>query len=157
VPRQKRVVVLDGPGLGQLDEHETADSQHGYGYLLAGQAWLQPRWPARHAAGQYGLHTDERGWRELMFADTNQAAEATRDSVAPANCSASAQRKAASKLLDDEQPAHSFFTVISEQASVVRNTCCTPSAGADAPTFDVLTTATALRQRALALVQAIRT
>ena len=46
--------------------------------------------------------------RELMFSDTDQAAKATRDSVAPAKRSASAQRKAASKLLDDGEPAHSL-------------------------------------------------
>jgi len=95
-------------------------------------------------------------WRELMFADTDQAAKATRDPVAPAKRSASAQHKAASKLLDDEQPAHSFATLMAEMATVVRNTCRTPSAGADAPTFELLTTATAHQQRALALIQAIQ-
>jgi transposase len=95
-------------------------------------------------------------WRELMFADTDQAAKATRDPVAPAKRSASASAKAASKLLDDEQPAHSFATLMAEMATVVRNTCRTPSAGADAPTFEVLTTATAHQQRALALIQAIQ-
>jgi transposase len=95
-------------------------------------------------------------WRELMFADTDQAAKATRDPVAPAERSASAQRKAESKLLDDEQPAHSFATLMAEMATLVRNTCRTPSAGADAPTFEVLTTATAHQQRALALIQAIQ-
>jgi hypothetical protein len=38
----------------------------------------------------------------------------------------------------------------------VRNTCRTPSAGADAPTFELLTTATAHQQRALALIRAIQ-
>jgi transposase len=95
-------------------------------------------------------------WRELMFADTDQAAKATRDPVAPARRSASASAKAASKLLDDEQPAHSLATLMAEMATVVRNTCRTPSAGADAPTFEVLTTATAHQQRALALIQAIQ-
>lgn len=95
-------------------------------------------------------------WRELMFADTDQAAKATRDPVAPAKRSASAQRKAASKLIDDEEPAHSFATLMAEMATVVRNTCRTPSAGADAPTFEVLTTATAHQQRAMALIQAIQ-
>jgi transposase len=95
-------------------------------------------------------------WRELMFADTDQAAKATRDPVAPAKRSASASAKAASKLLDDEQPAHSFATLMAEMATVVRNTCRTPSAGADAPTFEVLTTATAHQQRALALIHAIQ-
>jgi transposase len=96
-------------------------------------------------------------WRELMFADTDQAAKATRDPVAPAKRSTSAQRKAASKLIEDEQPAHSFATLMAEMATLVRNTCRTPSAGADAPTFEVLTTASAHQQRALALIQAIQT
>ncbi len=95
-------------------------------------------------------------WRELMFADTDQAAKVTRDPVAPARRSASASAKAASKLLDDEQPAHSFATLMAELATVVRNTCRTPSVGTDAPTFEVLTTSTAHQQRALALIQAIQ-
>jgi len=95
-------------------------------------------------------------WRELMFADTDQAAKATRDPVAPAKRSASAQRKAEAKHTDDKQPVHSFATLMAEMATVVRNTCRTPSAGADAPTFEVLTTATAHQQRAMALIQAIQ-
>jgi hypothetical protein len=95
-------------------------------------------------------------WRELMFADTDQAAKATRDPVAPASRSASASAKAPSKLLDDEQPVHSFATLMAEMATVVRNTCRTPGAGADAPTFELLTTASAHQQRALALIRAIQ-
>ena len=95
-------------------------------------------------------------WRELMFADTDQAAKATRDPVAPAKRSASAQRLAATKLLDDEQPVHSLATLMAEMATLVRNTCRTPSAGTDAPTFEVLTTASAHQQRALALINAIQ-
>jgi transposase len=95
-------------------------------------------------------------WRELMFADTDQAAKATRDPVAPAQRSVSAQHKAASKLLDDEHPAHSFGTLMAEMATLVRNTCRTPSGDADAPTFELLTNATAHQQRALALIQAIQ-
>lgn len=94
-------------------------------------------------------------WRELMFADTDQAAKATRDPVTPAKRSTSAQRKASTKLLDDEQPAHSFATLMAEMATIVRNTCRTPSAEPDAPSFELLTTATAHQQRALALIQAI--
>jgi hypothetical protein len=96
-------------------------------------------------------------WRELMFADTKQAAKATRDPVAPAGRSAWAQRKAASKLLDDEQPARSFAALMAEMATLVRNTCRTPSAGADAPTFELPTTASAHQQRALAPIQALQT
>ena len=95
-------------------------------------------------------------WAPLMFADTDQAAKATRDPVAPAKRSAAAQRKAQSKVIDDGQPAHSFATLMAEMATIVRNTCRTPSADPDAPTFELLTTATAHQQRAMALIQAIR-
>ncbi|MCP5289086.1 MAG: hypothetical protein H6931_08215 [Burkholderiaceae bacterium] len=39
---------------------------------------------------------------------------------------------------------------------LVRNTCRTPSAGENAPTFELLTTASAPQQRARALIQAIQ-
>ena len=95
-------------------------------------------------------------WRELMFADTEQHAKATRDPVAPATRSASAQAKAATHALADGTPAHSFATLMAELATIVRNTCRAPSAGLDAPTFEVTTTAELKHQRALALVQAIQ-
>jgi hypothetical protein len=91
-----------------------------------------------------------------MFADTDQTAKVTRDPVAAAKRSASAQLKAASKLLDDVQPAHSFATLLAEMATLARNTCRTPSASAEAPTFELLTIATAHQQRTLALIQAIQ-
>jgi transposase len=95
-------------------------------------------------------------WRELMFADTNQEAKATRDPVAPAKRSEAALAKIASKLLDDGTPAHSFGTLMAELATIVRNTCRTPSAGPDAPTFDILTTPNPKQQRALDLIQQIQ-
>jgi len=95
-------------------------------------------------------------WAPLLFADPDQVAKATRDPVAPAQRSAAAQRKAQTKLTPEEQPVHSFGTLLAELATLVRNTCRTPSAGAQAPTFEVLTSATALQQRAMALVQDIR-
>ncbi len=94
-------------------------------------------------------------WRELMFTDTEQQAKATRDPVAPATRSDKAQAKAASHSLDDGTPAHSFSTLMAELASIVRNTCRTPSAAADAPTFEVTTIAGPQQQRALALIHAI--
>jgi len=94
-------------------------------------------------------------WRELMFADTDQQAKATRDPVAPAKRSATAQHKASSHMLTDGTPAHSFATLMDELATVVRNTCRTPDSASDAPTFDIVTTAQPLHQRALALAQAI--
>lgn len=95
-------------------------------------------------------------WRELMFADTDQAAKTTRDPVAPAQRSRSAQLKAARHTLDDGTPAHSFSTLIAELSTLVRNTCRTPHAGDDAPTFTVLTTPNPTQHRALELVEQIR-
>ena len=95
-------------------------------------------------------------WRELMFADTDQAAKATRDPVAPAQRSQAALDKLASHRLDDGTPAHSFSTLMAELATVVRNTCRTPSAGPEAPTFDVVTTPNATQRRALDLIRQIR-
>ena len=94
-------------------------------------------------------------WRELMFADTELEAKATRDAVAPATRSVSAQTKASSHTLIDGTPAHSFSTLMANLASIVRNTCRTPSAGPDAPTFELTTNAGPTQKRALALAQAI--
>ena len=58
--------------------------------------------------------------------------------------------------LDDGTPVHSFSTLMAELATIVRNTCRTPSAGPDAPTFEVLTTPNPKQQRALELIQQIR-
>ena len=95
-------------------------------------------------------------WRELMFADTDQQAKATRDPVAPAKRSKAAQAKAATHTLDDGTPAHSFSTLLAELAGIVRNNCRTPQAGPDAPTFQVITTPTAKQRQALELLQKIR-
>lgn len=95
-------------------------------------------------------------WRELMFADTEQQPKATRDPVAPARRSAKALAKAAHHRLDDGTPAHSFSTLLAELSTIVRNACRTPGAGAEAPTFDVVTTASPKQGRALDLLQQIR-
>jgi transposase len=94
-------------------------------------------------------------WRELLFADPDQQAKATRDPVAPAKRSKAALAKSASKHLDDGTPAHSFCTLLAELGTIVRNTCRTPSAGPDAPTFNVLTTPNLKQKRILALLQTI--
>ena len=92
-------------------------------------------------------------WRELMFADTDQAAKATRDPVAPAKRSKAAQVKAASHTLDDGTPAHSFSTLLADLAGIVRNTCRTPNAAPDAPTFQVITIPNTKQQRAFELLR----
>lgn len=95
-------------------------------------------------------------WRELMFADPNQEAKATRDPAAPAVRSADALDKVARHTLDDDSPAHSFATLMAELASVVRNTCRTPHTAEIAPTFDIPTTPNAKQQRALDLLRQIK-
>jgi transposase len=95
-------------------------------------------------------------WRELMFADIDQAAKASRDPVAPAQRSELALDKVTSRKVDDGTPAHSFSTLIAELAAIVRNTCRTPSAGPNAPTFDILTTPNATQRHALDLIKQIR-
>jgi hypothetical protein len=95
-------------------------------------------------------------WRELMFADPDQQAKTVRDPVVPAQRSKAALAKAARHTLDDGTPAHSFATLLAELATIVRNTCRTPNAGPDTPTFEVLTTPNAKQNRALNLIEHIR-
>ncbi len=95
-------------------------------------------------------------WRELLFADTEQVAKATRDPVAPAQRSAGARRKAGTHTLEDGTPAHSFATLMDELSTIVRNTCHTPHAGSDSHTFEVTTTANPKQRRALELIQQIQ-
>ena len=94
-------------------------------------------------------------WRELMFADTEQEAKATRDPVAPAQRSDLAKHKAATHALPDGSPAHSWRTLMQELATLARNTCRAPNAGPDAPRFEITTKANPTQQRALDLIQAI--
>ena len=95
-------------------------------------------------------------WRELMFADVDQRAKAKRDPVAAAKRSKAALAKVARHTLEDGTPAHSFATLLDELATIVRNTCRTPYAGPEAPTFAVFTTPNAKQKRALELIQQIQ-
>ncbi len=69
---------------------------------------------------------------------------------------ASAQAKVAAHALANGIPVHSFATVMAELATIVRNTCRTPLAGPDAPTFDLTTTPEPQQQGAFDLIKAIR-
>jgi hypothetical protein len=95
-------------------------------------------------------------WRPLLFADEDQRAKTTRDPVVAAKRSAAAEAKAASHLLDDGTPAHSFSTLQQELATIARNTCRTPQAADCAPTFKITTTPNPKQRRALELLNAIR-
>ena len=95
-------------------------------------------------------------WRPLMFGDADQQAKATRDPVAPAVRSPAALAKVSRHHLEDGTPTHSFATLMAELATIVRNTCRTSHAGGEAPSFEVLTSASPKQAHALALVEAIR-
>lgn len=95
-------------------------------------------------------------WRELMFADTDQRAKATRDPVAPATRSEAALGKVVRHTLDDDTPVHSLGTLMAELATIVRNTCRTPHAAENAPTFEVLTIPNSKQQRAMELLRQIK-
>ena len=122
--------------------HRTADRVRSHIFLCMLAYYVE--WHMREA------------WRELMFADTQLQAKATRDPVAPAKRSKAALTKAARHTLDDGTPVHSFSTLMAELATIVSNTCRIPTAGPNAPTFQVLTTPNAKQQRAFELLQAIR-
>ena len=90
-------------------------------------------------------------WRELLVTDEDQVAKATRDPVAPAERSAAAKAKVARRHHEDGAPIHSFSTLLTELATIVRNTCTLPGAD-DAPPFTITTQPTPLQERAMACV-----
>lgn len=94
-------------------------------------------------------------WRPLLFADEDQEEKASRDPVAPAKRSDEAMDKVHSKRLDDGTPAHSFRTLLDHLGEIVRNTCRTPDAGPDTPTFHKSTTPNDKQQKALDLLHTI--
>ncbi|MCZ7562163.1 MAG: hypothetical protein M5U30_20800 [Burkholderiaceae bacterium] len=69
-------------------------------------------------------------WRELIFADLDQAAKAVRDPVAPALRSQQAMDELALRTFEDGTPVHSSSTLMADMATIVRHTCRPPSAGA---------------------------
>src|SRR5450830_231622 len=95
-------------------------------------------------------------WRELMFTDEDQAAKLTRDPVAPAKRSDAAMKKVQVRILNDGSPVHSFQTLMAELQAIVRNTCRTPGAALDAPTFEIITTPNHTQKRALDLINQIK-
>jgi transposase len=95
-------------------------------------------------------------WRELMFADEEQAAKLVRDPVAPAKRSNAAMKKVHSRTLEDGTPAHSYATLMKDLETVVRNTCRTPKSAGDAPSFQITTTPTDKQKRALELIGQIK-
>src|ERR1022692_3358044 len=89
----------------------------------------------------------------LLFDDDDKAAaQQLRTSVvAPAQRSTAAQQKAHSRRTQDDLPVHSFQTLLHDLATIVSN--CVQPKDAAIPTFDFITTPTALQQRALDLLR----
>lgn len=95
-------------------------------------------------------------WRELMFADEDQAAKLVRDPVAPAKRSDAAIQKVLGRTLDDGSPVHSFQTLMAQLQTIVRNTCCTQKGVDGAPTFELVTMPTEKQKRAFELIGQIK-
>jgi transposase len=89
----------------------------------------------------------------LLFDDDDKAAaeQARTSVVAPAQRSASAQQKASSRRTPDDLPVHSFQTLLSDLATIVANRVQPKDAAI--PAFDIITTPTAVQQRALDLLR----
>ena len=97
-------------------------------------------------------------WRPLLFADTELGDDLrTRDPVAPARRSESAERKASAAVLDDGTPAHCFRTLMEVLGTMTRNTCRvrSPEDGKPAAEFEVTSQADEKQQRALDLLKGI--
>ena len=88
----------------------------------------------------------------LLFDDDDrpQAQAARRSIVAPAQRSAAAKRKALTKQTADGLPVHSFQTLLSDLATIVKNRI--QPADKNIPAFDMLTQPTAIQQRAFDLL-----
>jgi len=88
----------------------------------------------------------------ILFDDDAPAAgEALRESpVAPAKRSPRAQRKAARKRTERDEPVHSFQTLLTDLATIAKNRIQANLPGAEP--FEKITRPTALQQRALSLL-----
>ena len=91
-------------------------------------------------------------WAPILFDDDDPAAgEALRDSpVAPAKRSPRAERKAARKRTEQDEPVHSFQTLLADLATIAKNRIQANLPGAEP--FEKITRPTALQQRALSLL-----
>ena len=91
-------------------------------------------------------------WAPILFDDDDPAAGAAlRESpVAPAKRSPRAKRKAAQKRTEQDEPVHSFQTLLADLATIAKNRIQANLPGAEP--FEKITRPTALQQRALSLL-----
>jgi hypothetical protein len=94
-------------------------------------------------------------WRELFFADEDQAAKVQRDPVAPAQRSDGAKAKVQSGRRADGGDLHSFRTLLESLATIVRNDCRRRQAGTDEPAITMVTSPNAEQRRAFDLLAQI--
>lgn len=89
----------------------------------------------------------------LLFDDDDRASAQQRRTsvVAPAQRSTAAQQKVHSRRTPDDLPLHSFQTLLHDLATIVSNRVQPKDAAI--PPFDIITTPTALQQRALDLLR----
>ena len=92
----------------------------------------------------------------LLFDDEDpQGGERRRKSpVAPAQVSERAEHKAATKRSDDDQPIHSFHSLLADLATIAKNRIqvALPGTTTETRTFDRITRPTPLQQKALDLL-----
>ena len=94
----------------------------------------------------------KQAWAPLLFEDEQLPLDrATRDPVAPAQPSASVNRKKTTHRTADGLPVHSFGTLLAELATRCRHTCV-PAGGSAEATFTKLTNATPLQTEAFRLL-----
>ena len=96
-----------------------------------------------------------RGLRPPLFADNELAADSrTRDPVAPAEPSASAQRQKATRRATDGTPLHSFQTLLQYLANVTRNACrAAGQPGLGESEFELYTRLSGEHERAMELLK----
>jgi transposase len=87
-------------------------------------------------------------WAPLLFKD--ECPPVAHDPVAKASRSQAAERKAQTKRSADDEPCHSYKSLLAELATLTRNTIRVPGTGA---TFEKLAEPTALQARALELAE----
>lgn len=84
--------------------------------------------------------------------DSADAAKSRPNMVVPAERSKAAKRKAAAKVTDDGLLVHSFQTLLSDLATIARNTVEVKRTDKESAKFDKVTQPTPLQQRSLDLL-----
>jgi transposase len=90
----------------------------------------------------------QQAWAPMLFADELPPGRKGKSPVSPAQRSAAAEEKAATKRRPDRQPVHSFRTLLAELATVARNRV-RPVGADDNATFELNTIPTSLQREAL--------